>query len=210
MIALVIAATSTSVEAGGLYKWTDPVSGAAVYSNDPPPASVRSVEQKRIAPSTIETSSLPYGVQQATKRNPIILYATDCGEFCNAARAYLAKRGLPYTERNPQQPTEAEQLRKASNGVLEVPYLVVGTRSVRGFDEARYASALDSAGYPKSSLGSLGVKPPLPKASTYTATEAKPGDSGAAMSEGNSPAKQAVEAGRTLYQQSLASNSNPI
>jgi glutaredoxin len=207
----VIAATSTSIEAGGLYKWTDPVSGAAVYSNDPPPASVKSVEQKRIAPSTIETSSLPYGVQQATKRSPIILYATDCGEFCNAARAYLAKRGLPYTERNPQQSTEAEQLRKASNGVLEVPYLLVGTRSVRGFDEARYASALDFAGYPRSSLGALGVKPPVAKASTTNAaTEARPGDSGATVPEGNSAAKQAVEAGRTLYQPSLASNSNPI
>lgn len=193
-LAVLIAAAFPSLHAAELYKWVDPATGTVVYSKDPPPAAIRSVEEKRITPSTIETSSLPYGVQRAVQRSPIVLYVSDCGEFCKAARAYLAQRGLPYTERNPEQPEVAQQLKKANGGALEVPFLMVGTKSVRGFDEARYASALDAAGYPKSSLVGIGAKPgqtgsPQPVAEPAGPTGAKDGE----------------EVGRAMVQQLLAS-----
>jgi glutaredoxin len=159
VLAVLIAAASTSIHADGFFKWTDPATGATVYSSEPPAAAVKSVEQKRIVRSTIETSNLPYGVQHAVKRSPIVLYVSDCGEYCTAARAYLAKRGVPFTERNPQQPKFAEQLKKVSGGTLPVPFLMVGTKAIPGFDEAKYAAALETAGYPRSSLASLGAKP---------------------------------------------------
>lgn len=195
-LAVLIAASIPSLHAAELYKWVDPATGAAVYSKDPPPAAVKSVQQKRITPSTIETSNLPYGVQRAVQRSPIVLYASDCGEFCKAARDYLAKRGLPYTERNPEEPAVAAQLKKANGGALEVPFLMVGTKSVRGFDAARYASALDAAGYPKSSLAGLGVK----RAQSQAPSSTK------GVAESASPAKDGEEAGRAMMQQVLASS----
>ena len=204
-LAILIAVATPSLHAGELFKWIDPASGAAVYSSDPPPAAVKSVQQKRIAPSTIETSSLPYGVQQAVKRSPIVLYVNDCGEFCTAARAYLAQRGLPHTEMNPEQPAAAQQLKKLSGGALEVPFLMVGTRSVRGFDEARYGAVLESAGYPKSSLAGLGTKPAQTKTPSRIAAGAKSGDPAAAESANPPSAKESVEAGRTMHSRLLAS-----
>ena len=203
-LAVLITAVTPSLHAGELFKWIDPASGAAVYSNDPPPSAIKSVQQKRMAPSTIETSSLPYGVQRAVKHSPIVLYVSDCGEFCSAARAYLAKRGLPYTELNPEQPAAAEQLKKASGGALEVPFLLVGTKPVRGFDEARYASALDAAGYPRASLAGLGAKPGQTKAPTAVVTGAKSGDSAAA--ESGPSRKNGPEASPAMAHQLLASS----
>ena len=155
--AVLLAAAAATSHGGDLYKWTDPATGKIVYSSEMPPASVKSVEQKRIVPSTIQTSTLPYGVQLAVKRNPITLYATNCGEFCDAARAYLVRRGLPYTEKNPQNSVDMDQFKKLAGGVMEVPLLAIGTQTVRGFDEQRYGAALESAGYPKISLTALGV-----------------------------------------------------
>jgi glutaredoxin len=196
--AILITAVIPSVHAAQLYKWTDPVTGAPVYSSDPPAAAVKSVEQKRIVPSTIETSNLPYGVQRAVQRNPIVLYVSDCGEFCTSARAYLAKRGLPHTERNPEEPTVAQELKKANGGALEVPFLMVGTKSVRGFDEARYAAALDAAGYPKSSLAGLGAKPGSPKPA------AKPADPAVAESDRPAATRDGADAGRAALRRQLA------
>ena len=174
IIAIVIAAAAVTAQAGGFYKWTDPDSGEIVYSNDPPPAAIKKVEEKKLVPSSIQTSNLPYGVQQAVQRNPIVLYASNCGEFCNGARAYLAKRGLPYVERNPEQPGDAEQYRKAANGGNEVPLLTVGNQVVRGFDQGEYDGLLDAAGYPKTPLTSLGIKTPVVKPSAPVAPTPQP------------------------------------
>lgn len=162
ILAVLTLTVSAAGHADGLYKWADPATGAIVYSNEPPPAAIKSVEQKKIVRSSIQTSDLPYGVQQAVKRHPVVLYVTQCGEFCDRARAYLAKRGLPYAEKNPQQAGEAEEFRKASNGGMEVPLLMVGAQAVRGFDEAQYDAALEAAGYPRTPLHALGVKPAQP------------------------------------------------
>ena len=209
-IALLIAAAATSVQAGELFKWIDPASGAAVYSNDPPPAAVRSVRQTRFAPNTIETSDVPYSVQQAVKRSPIVLYVNDCGEFCKAARTYLARRGLPHTEMNPEQPAAAAKLKTVSGGALEVPFLVVGAKSVRGFDEARYASALDAAGYPRSSLAGLATQPGPTKAPTPPTAVTNSGDRAAAKSEEALAVEQHLEKGRAMYHEVFALNGSPF
>ncbi|MET0218194.1 MAG: glutaredoxin family protein [Burkholderiales bacterium] len=193
ILAVLIAAATATANAGGLYKWADPSTGETVYSNEPPPAAIKAVEQKKIVTSSIQTSDLPYGVQQAVKRSPITLYVTNCGEYCDSARAYLAKRGLPHTEKNPQQSGDAEQFRKVSNGGMEVPLLRVGTQTVRGFDEAQYDAALQSAGYPKTPLTALGLKPAQPKQASPAPLFEKPG--GAISDERVAPLGATPDAG---------------
>ena len=96
--------------------------------------------------NTIETSSMPYALQQAVKKNPLTLWTfPDCAP-CNDARMHLARRQLPYTERNAQK--DAESLKKLT-GSNEAPVLVVGTKPIKGYLASDWDAALDEAGYPR-------------------------------------------------------------
>ena len=131
-----------------MYKWVD-AQGRVQYSDLPPPPNVKNVEEQKIVPSRIQTSGFPYAVQEAAKRNPVTLWTHDCGELCNKAREFLAHRGVPYTVRNPSRADELEAWKKASGGDSSVPRLIVGSTSLKGFDESTWAGALDAAGYPR-------------------------------------------------------------
>ena len=109
-------------------------------------------------------STLPYSVQQAVKNFPVTLWVFDCGEPCNKARAHLARRGVPHTERNAQK--EGEALKKLTGG-LEVPVLIVGSRQLKGYLESDWDAALDSGGYPRTAVP--GYKPQAQAAAPNTA-----------------------------------------
>ncbi|MBI2508723.1 MAG: glutaredoxin family protein, partial [Betaproteobacteria bacterium] len=114
----------------------------------------------------IETSALPYSVQQAVKNFPVTLWIYGCGAPCDQARALLARRGIPYTEKDPQ--ADAEAFKKLT-GADEVPVLFVGNTRLKGYLESEWDSTLDAAGYPRTAIA--GSKPaPKPAA----APEPKP------------------------------------
>ncbi|HEX6003781.1 MAG TPA: glutaredoxin family protein [Burkholderiales bacterium] len=142
--------------AAQLYRWVDD-KGNVEWRDTPPPAAAKKVEQRTIHASTIPTSELPYSVQQAAKNFPVTLWATDCGDLCNRARAHLARRGVPYTDKDPQ--ADFEAFKKASGGGAEVPLLLVGAQRLKGYLESEWDSTLDFAGYPKTAL--VAVKPKI-------------------------------------------------
>lgn len=138
-------------QAGELFRWVD-ADGKVHYTDQPPPASAKQVEEKKLSNSTIETSQLPYATRQAVKKSPVTLYANDCGEPCTQARNHLTQRGIPFTSKNPQtSPADAEALTKLV-GAAYVPVLVVGSAISKGYEKGAWDSALDTAGYPKSAL----------------------------------------------------------
>src|ERR1700745_1710496 len=96
----ILFAVATAAHAAQFYEWVDE-KGVKQYTQQPPPPNVKQVQQKRFGSNVIDTSGQSYSLQQATKNFPITLYVTDCGELCTNARAHLAKRGIPYTEKNP-------------------------------------------------------------------------------------------------------------
>ncbi len=147
------------VQAAELYRWVD-ADGKVHYTDQPPPASAKKVEEKKLSSSIIETSQLPYATQQAVKNSPVTLYANDCGEPCTQAREHLSKRGIPYTGKNPQTtPADAEALKKLV-GAAFVPVLVVGSTVSKGYEKGAWDAALDAAGYPKNApLKSMMPKP---------------------------------------------------
>jgi len=123
--------------------------GRVVYTDSPPPADARSVQQKRLGGNFIETSELPYALQYAQQRNPVTLYSGPCGAGCEMARALLNRRGVPFKEIDPSQPGELPKMREVT-GDAQVPVLMVGgTIMLKGFEEASWQAALDQAGYPK-------------------------------------------------------------
>lgn len=148
--------------AAQLYRWVDD-KGNVEYRDTPPPSSAKKVEQRRLGGGTTETSSLPYSVQQAVKNFPVTLWLTNCGAPCDQARAHLTRRGVPYTEKDPQADVEAFQ--KLTGG-LEVPVLYVGTNKIKSYLESEWDAALDTAGYPR--VAPPGYKPSAKASGTST------------------------------------------
>jgi hypothetical protein len=148
---IVIASLLAALPAGAaMYKWVDP-QGRVQYTDTPPPANAKNVEEPKITRSTIQSTGSPYAVQDAARRNPVTLWTSDCGPLCTQAREFLAKRGVPHSVRNPSRQTEQNDWKKASGGANEVPLLIIGSlKTLKGFDEAEWNSALDAAGYPRS------------------------------------------------------------
>jgi len=148
MLLVSVASAAISAQAQTVYRWVDK-EGKVQYSDTPPPADAKSSQQKRLGGGAAGDEQVPYAVQMAIQKNPVSVFITGCGEPCSGARALLAKRGIPYTERDPENnPADTEALKKLA-GSLHVPVLVVGENSVKGFLEASWNSTLDAGGYPR-------------------------------------------------------------
>jgi glutaredoxin len=174
MLLVSVAGAAILAQAQTVYRWVDK-DGKVQYSDTPPPADAKSSQQKRFGGGTAVDEQVPYAVQMAIQKNPVSVYITGCGELCTGARELLAKRGIPYTERDPQNnTTDAEALRKLV-GSLEVPVLVVGENSVKGFREASWNSALDAGGYPRVNPF---TKAPAPKKSEAPKAPPPPAQNG--------------------------------
>lgn len=161
MLGMLLLATTATLFAAQLYRWVDE-KGNVEWRDTPPPPTAKKIEQRNVRVNTIQTSELPYSVQQAVKNFPVTLWLTDCGDPCDKARAHLNRRGVPYTERDGQ--SEVEAFKKASGGGMEVPLLVVGRNQIKGYLESDWDAALDAAGYPKTGVAPLKPQPKQPKA----------------------------------------------
>lgn len=176
---LLLAALAVPVHAA-LYKWVD-AQGRVQYSDTPPPPNAKKVEEHKIVRNTIQTTGTPFAVQEAAKRNPVTVWLSECGPLCNNARDFLARRGVPYSLRNPTQQTELEAWKKASGGDNSVPLLIVGAnKPIKGYDEGEWHAALDAAGYPRNvqAIKPQVIPPDAPPASK-PAAKAPPQNPGA-------------------------------
>jgi glutaredoxin len=152
MLACCLAFLATAAIAQtNVYRWVDR-EGKVHFSDTPPPPEAGSASQKRMGGGYVD-QEYPYAVQQAMKRNPVTLYtAPSCGEACTSGRELLSKRGIPFSERDAQSNAQAQEALKKLVGGLEVPVLVVGESTLKGYAQDTWSSALDSAGYPRERL----------------------------------------------------------
>ena len=142
-----------------MYRWVDKAGKVHYGDRLPPPSETKKVEEKKFGGNLIQAGNLPYATQQAAKNFPVTLYTGDCGEFCTKAKAYLAKRGIPYSERLPgKNPADTELFKKISTENL-IPVLQVGSTNLKGYEESTWAAALDQAGYPKTNPFPAGQQP---------------------------------------------------
>ena len=133
-----------------VYRWVD--KDGKVHFSDTPPAD-RDAQQKRVGGGGPAEEQVPFATQMAMKSHPVTVYTSnDCGDLCSKGKELLVKRGVPYTEKNAEKtPEDAEALKKLV-GSFQVPVMTVGEKTVKGFDESRWQSALDDAGYAKTRL----------------------------------------------------------
>lgn len=173
ILVIILLAASTVLLAAQFYRWVDE-KGNVEWRDTPPPPTAKKVEQRKIGVSTIQTSELPYSVQQAVKNFPVTLWAFNCGAPCDQGRAHLARRGVPHTEKDPQ--SDLENFKKLTGGT-GVPVLYVGSSRITGYLESDWDAALDVAGYPRTAItygGKPVVKPaiaPAPKPEPQPATQ---------------------------------------
>ena len=174
---LALLAVMAAVQAAAqqsVYRWVD--KNGNVHFSDTPPLEDAKITEKRMGGGAGDETQLPYATQMAMKRNPVTLFSSkNCGDLCASGRDLLASRGIPYSERSPEaSPADAEALKKLI-GALEVPVLVVGETTLKGYNDAMWNAALDSAGYPKTLLpGQRAPTPPPPP--TPAAPPAAPAD----------------------------------
>jgi glutaredoxin len=152
MMAVWLAAASTSLAAASLYQWKD-AQGRTVYSDQPPPPDIRNAQQKAFKGNVIEIGE-SYDAKTAREKYPVTLYASACGIPCDQARQLLTQRGVPFSGKDPQASPEAQAELKKLTGRLSVPVLVVGSERIDGFEAGQWQAALDRAGYPKAPSGS--------------------------------------------------------
>jgi glutaredoxin len=160
-----LALCATVAGAQELFRWVDK-DGKVHFSDTPPPPEAKGVQQKRYATGGGEGGEVPYAVKVAMEKNPVTLYANSCEQGCAEARALLSKRGVPYTDKNPEtDPKASDALKALAGGQLYVPTLTIGDNVIKGFMEESWQSALTAAGYPRTNpnVKPDAVKPAPPK-----------------------------------------------
>ena len=129
--AVILAATqamawSTLAQAQQVYRWVD-AAGRVQYSDQAPPPGTKNVQEKNVGGNSIQNNDLPLSAQDAQKKNPVTVYVSECGESCDAAKAYLNKRGIPHTVVDPTRSLELNKKFKEETGGSVVPVIKVAT-----------------------------------------------------------------------------------
>ena len=142
---LLLAGASTSAQ---IYKWVD-AKGVTHYS-DTPPAS-KQAQVKPYGGADAVLVPLPYELARAARTAPVTLYTMPKCSGCDAGRALLKSRGIPFTEKTVTTAADQEKLKEAgSDGQL--PLLLVGRSRLVGFQAAEWDGALTNAAYPAKSM----------------------------------------------------------
>ena len=140
-----------------MYRWVDD-SGKVHYSDQVPASGAKNVQKQSLSVGQSSSAGLPYALQQAVKNFPVALYTSEaCKDTCAQARELLNQRGVPYSETTVTDEVDIAQLKKLSGGSV-VPVMTVGRELYKGFESGIYKAALDTAGYPASSLLPPGVQ----------------------------------------------------
>ncbi len=151
LLAAALLAAAPLLGAQTTYRWVDE-RGVVHYADQPPPAGARQVDERRFVPGS--ATPLPsYTTTVAMENFPVTLYVSEnCGNPCAIAKAYLDRRGVPYTERVLQQEDDLADYRAALGTPEEVPAITVGRFPYKGFLESAWQRLLDDAGYPRTAL----------------------------------------------------------
>ena len=143
-----LAVLAADAAAQTLYRYVD-ANGRVVYSDQPPPPSVKDAQTRELPENVIETDPRPLQARQAAEHFPVTLYTFDC-DVCREAQALLVKRGIPFQTVIVSEEAGAARL-KALTGKQSAPVLTIGDKEImQGYNEQRWQAMLDEAGYPRS------------------------------------------------------------
>lgn len=135
--------------------------------SDKPPLTGQSkrtlLPEEHHAAEASNVNVLPFELRQAASRYPVTLYTTDSCEPCEAGRALLRQRGIPFEERTVTTPQDGEVLKRLSGSHSALPFLTIGGQGLHGFSEVEWSQFLSAAAYPAQSQLPPGYHQPAPQ-----------------------------------------------
>ena len=115
------------------YRWID-ADGRVTYGDRPPANGARLVQDTDgdggITPPAT-AGALPYAVRSAASRFPVRLYTSRNCEPCEAARAHLIQRGVPFTEKMLTNGGDLAAFKQLGFTESKVPAVSVGRERVQ-------------------------------------------------------------------------------
>jgi glutaredoxin len=169
-LALLCGVAQVQAQAQAVYRIIG-ADGRVTFSDKPPAAGQSSSAaplENRSAAEAARINALPFELRQAASRYPVTLYTTDSCEPCDAGRALLLRRGIPFAERTVTTPQDGEALKRLSGNSSALPFLMIGAQGLRGFSDVEWSQFLNAAGYPAQSQLPPGYRPapPMPLVSS--------------------------------------------
>jgi glutaredoxin len=169
-LALLLCAGAASAQ---MYKWVD-ANGKTHFTDTPPPANAKSAPSKLSGAAVGTTSSdMPYALATAMRNFPVTLYTTTACGGCDAGRAYLKSRGIPFTEKTVTNAADEARL-KAAGGDGNLPLFVVGSSKLTGYQQGAWDSMLNVALYPAKKILPSTYQYPAAVAAAPAAPKAEP------------------------------------
>lgn len=164
---LSVAAGAASAQ---MYSWKD-AKGVTHFSDQPPPANAVKAVERSGAGADSGGPALPYALNEAVRKNPVVLYTTGACEACDQGRALLRQRGVPFTEKTVNS-NEDQQRLKAAGSDGQLPFLLVGSNKRVGFQLESWQEMLTAAAYPEQSRLPAGWRQPKAVAAAPAAAPA--------------------------------------
>jgi hypothetical protein len=184
-LALLLSAGSASAQ---LFKWVD-ANGKIHFSDTPPPATAKPAPLKNGSSVGNASSDMPYALSNAMRNYPVTLYTTGSCAGCDAGRAYLRGRGIPFSEKTVSNAGDLAKL-NAAGGDGNLPLLVVGSAKASGYQQAAWESMLNVAQYPAKKILPSTYQYPAPVAAAPAPAAAPPK---AAETDGEAQRRAAAE-----------------
>jgi glutaredoxin len=148
LVTLLSAAACTAALAQ--YKVVGP-DGKVTYTDTPPPLnSGAKITRLGENPGVVSQASLPYELRQVAQKYPVTLYTLKTCDPCDAGRAYLRGRGVPFIEKLVITGEDGEAMQRITGG-RDAPTVSIGAQVLRGFSADNWGNYLDVAGYPRES-----------------------------------------------------------
>src|SRR6476661_5815222 len=151
-VALALAALACAASAQAVYRIVGP-DGKVTFADKPPATPGTTASPTAVAPlggTAGGNANLPFELRQVASRYPVTLFTgTDCAP-CGSARAYLASRGVPFTEKSVTTNEDIAALQRLS-GSNTLPFLTIGGQQITGYSETEWTQYMNAAGYPRTS-----------------------------------------------------------
>ncbi|OGT74971.1 MAG: hypothetical protein A2W76_00385 [Gammaproteobacteria bacterium RIFCSPLOWO2_12_47_11] len=129
---------STHVFAVSIYECEDSEGNRTFQERCPPGSSP--IQEKKFRTGKKDTN------KPAVDINAILYSVPEC-DACQEIREFLTFRGISYTDKNVSDDIELQNELKEVAGELKVPVLVVGEKTIKGYNRTDILKALETAGY---------------------------------------------------------------
>jgi glutaredoxin len=150
-VAVVVVASCSVAQAQKVYRWVDK-DGNVTYHDQPPRADGQQVEERKLrVPRDAAADAL--SADDPAAKAPVVLYSVPQCSSCDAARAHLQKRKIPFSEKNVDADRAAQDELRKRSGSLSVPTIMVGEKVMKGYIDSLLDGELDAAGYAKAEAG---------------------------------------------------------